>query len=147
MVNVSRRHLSEEILVKVYELFFKIITKSRSKQSFLNIINDFFSPKEKILFAKRIAIIYLLIKEIDQRNIAKILKVSTATVAKYASVYYGKESYLIDIMIKMAIKEKAFNFIEDFFADLMIQPGYKIGHWDLYWRYKRKKDRRDKMGL
>lgn len=147
MVNISKRQLSEEILVKIFELFFKIITKSRNKESFLEIINDFLTPKEKILLAKRITIIYLLIKEVEQCNIAKILNVSTATVSKYALIFQSKESRLIDSMRIMAFKEKTFNFIDDFFADLIIQPGLKLGHWDLYWKHKKKKYRRDNMGL
>ncbi len=90
MVNISRRQLPEEILNKTFNLFFKIFSKCSSKETFFVLLNDFFTPKEKILLAKRITIIYLLIKGIEQNNIADLLKVSTSTVAKYALIFHDK---------------------------------------------------------
>jgi len=126
MVNISRRQLPEEFLNKIFELFFK---------------------KEKILFAKRITIIYLLLKKIEQSNIADFLKVSTSTVCKYALLIENKNSEMIKIMKFLIKKEKIFDFMNELFASFFIQPGVKIGHWQLYWDHKRKKDRKELYGM
>ena len=147
MVNISRRQLPEELLEKIYELFFQIFNKFETKQSFSTLMDDFFTPKEKILLAKRITIIYLLIKKIEQKNIADFLKVSTSTVCKYALLLESKDSEMVKIMEDIIKKEKIFDFIDNLLADFLIQPGLKIGHWDLYWQHKRKKERKQTYGM
>ncbi|MEK7634213.1 MAG: Trp family transcriptional regulator [Patescibacteria group bacterium] len=147
MVNISRRQLPEELLEKIYELFFQIFNKFETKQSFFTLMDDFFTPKEKILLAKRITIIYLLIKKIEQRNIADFLKVSTSTVCKYALLLENKDSEMVKIMEEIIKKEKIFDFIDNLLADFLIQPGLKIGHWDLYWQHRRKKERKQTYGM
>ena len=147
MVRISRYKLKEEILLKIYRLFFEIIAHSNSQVAFLDVINDIFSPTEKIMIAKRIAIVYLLIKKIEQRDIATTLKVSTGTVSKFAILFNNKETKTVKLIEKMLLKEKVLNFLEDTFADLFIQPGIKIGHWDSYWKHERAKQKRKETGL
>lgn len=147
MVNISRRQLPEELLKKINKLFFEIFNRFETNQSFSILMNDFFTPKEKILLAKRITIIYLLIKKIEQRNIADFLKVSTSTVCKYALLLENKDSEMVKIMEEIIKKEKIFDFIDNLLADFLIQPGLKIGHWDLYWQHKRKKERKQTYGM
>ena len=139
--------MSEELLEKTYKLFFEIFKKFETNKSFSTLMNDFFTPKEKILLAKRITIIYLLIKKIEQRNIADFLKVSTSTVCKYSLLLENKDSEMVGIIKKIIKKEKTFDFIDDLLADFIIQPGLKIGHWDLYWKHKRKKERKQIYGI
>lgn len=147
MVNISKRHLPQEVLEKIYELFFNILNKFQTKPLFSFFMNDFFTPKEKILLAKRITIIYLLLKNIEQKNIADFLKVSTSTVCKYALMLQNKDSEMIRILKSLVKKEKVFDFIDDLLADFLIQPGFKIGHWDLYWQHKKKKQRKETYGM
>ena len=42
----------------------------------------------------------------------------------------------------MLKKENVLNFLDDFFADIMIKPGIYKGHWQLYWDQKRKQENR-----
>ena len=147
MVNISSRQLSEELLNKINKLFFEIFKKFETNHSFSTLMNDFFTPKERILFAKRITIIYLLIKKIEQRNIADFMKVSTSTVCKYSLLLENKNSEMVEIIKSIIKKEKTFDFIDDLLADFLIRPGLKIGHWDLYWQHKRKKERKQIYGM
>ncbi len=147
MVRVSKFRLREEILIRLYQLFFEVMSRSAKKDLFFEIINEIFSPTEKIMMAKRITIIYLLIKGVDQVVIANTIKVSTGTVSKYAVMFYNKDTKLVKLIRRMIAKEKVLDFLDDVFADIFIQQGIKIGHWDLYWQHKRKKDRRETTGL
>jgi Trp operon repressor len=147
MVRISKFRLREEILIRLYQLFFEVMSRSAKKDWFFEIINEIFSPTEKIMIAKRITIIYLLIKGIDQAIIANTIKVSTGTVSKYAVMFYNKNTKLVELIRKMITEEKVLNFLDDVFADIFIQPGIQMGHWNLYWQHKRRKDRRKATGL
>lgn len=139
---ISKRPIKEEMLIRLYRLFFEIITKADSKADFLLLMNEILSPTEKIMIAKRIGIVYLLIKKVDHRTIRDVLKVSTATTEKYALYFHNKNSYLVNIIRGMLIKEKTMGFLEDFLAGLMIQPGIKIGHHKLAWEHKKRQEER-----
>ncbi len=146
-MRISKRKLDEEILLKIYRLFFEVISRFDTEESFFQIFDDILYPTEKIMIAKRVAIIYLLLKGIEQDAIAQSLKVSTATVSRYAALFYEKDQKIVTLLKSMITKEKALNFLEDTFADLLIQPGIKVGHWQSYWDHKRKKDRREQTGF
>lgn len=142
MVHISKYSIKQDIFIKLYRLFFEIINRSYDKDSFLLIIKDILSPPEQIMIAKRIAIIYLLIKGADHTTIASYLKVSRATVAKFSLLFYEKETKTIEIIKSLLAKEKVLNFLEDAFAGIFIQPGIKIGHWDSYWHHKKRQEER-----
>jgi Trp operon repressor len=142
MVNISKRPVDVKKLFKLYQLFFEVVSKAKNKDEFLELIKDLLSPVEQIMVAKRIAIIYLLTKNVDQLAIARYIKVSRATVSKFNLLFFEKKTRLIKIIESMIKKEKIGHFLEDLFADLFIQPGIKIGHWQRYWDHKRRQNER-----
>ncbi|EKE14011.1 MAG: hypothetical protein ACD_12C00715G0001 [uncultured bacterium] len=143
MVNLSKIQIDDKKLVKVYQLMFEILNEADDKDDFLGIIKDILSPPEQLMVAKRIAIIYLLLKGVDHTTIAKYLKSSRATVAKFSLLFYDKESKLIGIIGALLNQEKISNFFEDLFADIFISPGLKIGHWQMHWDHKRRQRERE----
>lgn len=92
MVNISSRKLPDRLLNKIYQLLLYLLKKGGNRDDFFIIMNEFFTYKEKILFAKRITIIYLLLKGISQNNICEILNVSSGTVSKYALFLTNKKT-------------------------------------------------------
>lgn len=142
MVNLSKIQIDDKKLVKVYQLMFEILNEADDKDDFLGIIKDILSPPEQLMVAKRIAIVYLLLKGIDHTTIAKYLKSSRATVAKFSLLFYDKESKLIGVIGELLNQEKISNFFEDLFADIFIKPGLKIGHWQMRWDHKRRQSER-----
>ncbi|OGK10388.1 hypothetical protein A2767_02495 [Candidatus Roizmanbacteria bacterium RIFCSPHIGHO2_01_FULL_35_10] len=146
MVHLSKKLISENVLMRIYQLFFEVISRSHSRETFLILLDDILTPTEKIMLAKRIGIIYLLIKEIDQLSIADILKVSTSTVSIYSVKFYKRDTKVIEIIKNMLIKEKVLDFMEDIFAGLFIQPGLKKGHHKLKLNYEQNKRDRKYLG-
>ncbi len=142
MVRNSKYPLSEETLLRMYHLFFEIFSRFENKENFFALINDLFTPAEKIMVAKRLGIIYLLIKKVDYRDIADVLKVSTSTITHYAYLYSHRTSTVVEIIKNQLIKENVLNSLDDFLVDLFIQPGVKIGHWQSYWDHKRRQEHR-----
>lgn len=146
MVHVSRRKVPDKVLLRIYRLFFEVINRLHSQDYFSKLIDEIFSPKEKVMIAKRIGIVYLLTKGTDQTTIADVLKVSTNTVAKYALAFHKRETQLGRLLERMIAKEKVMGFLEDAFAEIFIQPGIKIGHYKRYWDQKKRQSRRKLLG-
>jgi len=142
MVNISKRPVDEKKLFKLYQLLFEVINNVEDKDEFFELIKDVLTPVEQIMIAKRIAIIYLLTKHVEQVAIAEYIKVSRATVSKFNLLFYEKKTRLIKIIESFLKNEKIGHFFEDLFADIFIQPGLKIGHWQSYWDHKRRQEER-----
>ncbi|KKQ24755.1 MAG: hypothetical protein US40_C0001G0008 [Candidatus Roizmanbacteria bacterium GW2011_GWC2_37_13] len=147
MVNISRKRLPDKLLNKIYKLLLYLLRKGGNREDFFVIMNEFFTSKEKILFAKRITIIYLLLKGIAQRNICEILNVSNGTVSKYSLFLTNEKLKLVKVFKGKVVKEKVFETIDNLLADFIIQPGIKVGHWQLYWDHKRRKERLEQYGI
>jgi len=140
MVRNSRHIIKKEVLKGIYQLFFEVVSKGKNKNDFFQIFDEIISPSEKIMIAKRVAIIYLLANKINIREIVNTLKVSSATVAKYVLLFSNHESRLINIFKIILKNRKVKNFLIDIFSDLIIQPGIKIGHWKLYKQHENEKN-------
>jgi uncharacterized protein YerC len=72
-----------------------------SKEKSLNFIDELFTSSEKVMLAKRLAILVMLKEGLSQYAIWNTLNVSPATVTR----------------ISRLLKEKRFDFIENLFAD------------------------------
>jgi len=140
MVRNSHYLIKEKVLIGIYRLFFEVISKGKNKQDFFHILDEIISPSEKLMLAKRVAIIYLLTKNTGVREIVDTLKVSTATVAKYVLLFSNKESKLNRILKTILNSREMRNYLLDIFSELFIQPGIKKGHWELHQRYKNDKN-------
>jgi len=108
----------------------------------MELIQDILTPVEQIMIAKRIAIIYLLTKHVEQVVIADNIKVSRATVGKFNLLFYKKKTRLIKIIESFLNNEKIGHFFEDLFADIFIHPGIYIGHHKLKWEHEKRKEER-----
>ncbi|PIP63641.1 hypothetical protein COW97_01460 [Candidatus Roizmanbacteria bacterium CG22_combo_CG10-13_8_21_14_all_34_12] len=142
MVNISKRPVDEEKLCKLYQLFFEVVNNTEDKDEFMELIQDILTPVEQIMIAKRIAIIYLLTKHVEQVVIADNIKVSRATVGKFNLLFYKKKTRLIKIIESFLNNEKIGHFFEDLFADIFIHPGIYIGHHKLKWEHEKRKEER-----
>lgn len=81
MTQVSRRPVSQKLSERMFELLAKSITKLRDQKTVSVFLEDFFTPTEKIMMAKRIAMALLLSRGWQHDAISHYLKVSTSTVA------------------------------------------------------------------
>lgn len=145
MVRLSRFKLSNEQLEKLFNLFFEIVGKNKSKTEFQKIIADILSPPERIMIAKRIAIMYLLMKQIDHRTICLVLKVSTGTVAKFA-VLMEKSVGVVPLFKKMLRNEKIVEFFQDVFTSFFA-PGVPGINWKAAWERKIALERKKALGM
>jgi Trp operon repressor len=80
MTRISKYKVEDKVLRKLYFLMFEIISNIDEEERFEGIMNELLSPTEKIMIAKRVAIVYLLMKNIDYLIISDVLKVSSRTI-------------------------------------------------------------------
>jgi len=96
MTQVSKLPLTKEVEERIFAVFLKTIADLKTPQEIKDFLDDFLSPVEKIMLAKRLAIAILLGKGYDYRSVREILRVTPGTIAsvnlrlKYAGVGYKK---------------------------------------------------------
>ncbi|MCL4364337.1 Trp family transcriptional regulator [Patescibacteria group bacterium] len=143
MTRISRFPVENNVLEKLYYLLFEVISFIDDEEEFSAIINELFSPTEIIMVAKRVTIIYLLMKRIDYVNICDVLKVSSKTVAKFHSIM--KQKNAITNSLKGIVKNEK---IKDFFEELFRrEPGAYGVNWQSAWEQKIKLGRRKIRGI
>jgi len=145
MVRISRIKLKNNVLDKLFRLFFEIVGRKNNYGDFNNTICDLLSSTERIMIAKRIAIIYLLMKEIDHRTICDVLKVSTATIAKF-NFLMEKSTGIVPTFNKILRDEKITDFLADIFITLY-HPGLPRTNWKSAWQLKNEVERKKIEGI
>jgi len=145
MVQISRYKLDDQLLDRLFDLFFEIVGKHDNQEKFNQVINDLLSPVERIMIAKRIAIMYLLLKRIDHRNICRVLKVSTATVAKF-NLLLEKETGIKQTFVPILQIDTIKNFFDDFFNSIF-EPGVVGVNWKSAWRRKIESNKHKTFGI
>jgi len=145
MVRNSRFVLSDNLLEKLFDLFFEVVGNKSSKDEFKKIFIDLLTPAERIMLAKRVAIIYLLLKKIEYDNICDRLKVSPTTVAKY-SLLMEKSEGIVPTFKQIVKVDKINIFLEEIFNSIFA-PG-KIGvNWKIAWENKINLEKKKTYGI
>ena len=145
MARISQYLLDEEKLNKLFNLFFEIVGKRDDQEEFNKVIVDLLSPVERVMIAKRVAIVYLLLKKIDHRNICSVLKVSSSTVAKF-SLLMEKSLGIVPIFKSLLRNEQFIGFLSDIF-DSFFAPGVPSVNWKAAWERKFEKEKLKTYGI
>ena len=96
MPHISSKKLKQENLQKLYNEFSIALEKSARKSWVKLFLNDFLTRTEKIMLAKRFAVIYLLSKDVPTSYVAEALCMSPATIHRMSLKYeIGKYSSLL----------------------------------------------------
>jgi len=131
MSQVSKYPLSKDIYDEIFDTFFQAVASLNTKNEVLLFFNEFLTPNEKIMFAKRLAAGLLIAEGYDYREISDLLKTSSSTISIYSSFYKYGEGYkrVIDrIKSDKEIKEFLLK-IGERFAALGSLGGKGSGTW------------------
>lgn len=96
MTQVSRYPVHKAVEQRMFEIFQTSISSLRDRDEIKEFLDDFLSPVEKIMLAKRLSIAVLIAKGYTYPIIANILRVTPSTIAsvsialKYAGKGYKK---------------------------------------------------------
>jgi len=129
MPHISKKRLKKKTFRKINEELLAVFTLAQNQHEFAPLFNDLVTRTEKIMLAKRLAVILMLSKEIPQHRIVKALKVSPSTVAKMSlKLDIGKYKSVLKLSSK-----QGFDIIE--FLEFMLSGGglmptrYGRGRW------------------
>lgn len=104
MPHVSKRKLDQKTFDKIFKKLVIVLERAQSKQKLISVLDELLTETEKIMLAKRLAIILLLCGETPQHRIAEVLLVSPTTVSKIAlQVEIGKYDSIKNISTKEKI--------------------------------------------
>lgn len=101
MPHISSKKINPLLSEKAFKKFISILGKANEKNYFSLVAEELFTSTEKIMLAKRIAIILLLSDKIPQDRIVNVLKVSPSTVSKMSlKLEIGKYATILQISKK-----------------------------------------------
>ena len=129
----------------MFGLFFEVITNSKNKEGFNQLMKELLSPTERIMVAKRVVLVYLLLQEIDYQVICRVLKVSSSTISKFKLLTDNK-SGIIDILKKTMQNDKIKLFVFELMSDLF-PPGMYGTNWESAWKRKLEISRVKREGI
>lgn len=121
MSQVSRRLVRGEIQTKMYETLFESISKLKSRQEIIEFLNDLFSPVERTMIAKRLAIAAFLARNYDYQTISDLLKVSSTTISKVSLTLNYNTGYK-NVINKIALSEANRKFWQEI-ENLLLRAG------------------------
>lgn len=145
MIRISYLKIKEEDYEKIFSIFYKVLGKTADKDEFNKILFDLLTPAERIMLIKRIAITYLLMKEIHYKIVCEVLKVSNTTVSKYKLLMERSEG-IVPALKNIVKQEKVWLFFEDIFSQIFY-PGRPGINWKAAWEAKINLERKKERGL
>ena len=127
MSQVSKRYLSQKTQERIFSLFITGLLYSDSKDLTASLVEDLFTPTERVMLAKRFSIAYMLLEGYDYDSIAHILKVSKSTIGNVSLWLKEKGAGFRKVIEKIKRHEaakKVLDDIKDAFEDFIASvPG------------------------
>ena len=82
MPHVSKRKLNNDVLLKINKLFLQSAVRLKDKEQAEGFFADLFTKTEQIMFAKRLALIFMICEGSTFDQICDVLKISPSTIAR-----------------------------------------------------------------
>jgi uncharacterized protein YerC len=120
--------MNQQIQDRIFSLFINGIVLCNTKEKATALLEDIFTPTERIMLAKRFSIAYMLTKKYDYRTISRMLKVSKSTIGT-VSLWLHERGRGIRYLVKsMQEHEQGRIFLEDLTSTFlaMIAAGKKV---------------------
>lgn len=136
MTQVSKYPISKAVEQRIFEMFFKTIVNLKNSEDVASFLEEFLTPTEKMMLAKRLAIAVMLSKGYDYHAIRQTLRVSSPTIAganlwlKYKGKGYQK---VINWILTEEKIDEFWQKVDDVLGDI-VPP--KARNWS-YWRKER----------
>ena len=129
MPHISDKKLKDENFNKIYDQLIKVFDSSGTARKSDILLKEFLTETEKIMLAKRLAIVFMLYEGISNPYISHILLVSPSTVDRI-SLRYESEMYP---HLKKIIKKNS-RTIWDVFENMISESvSHRIGKRRMAW--------------
>ena len=140
MPHISNKKLNEKYFQKIYDQLISLSDTAGNKRKSDILFKEFLTETEKIMFAKRLAVVCMLYEGVSKSYISQILLVSPSTVSRISLLYEIKAyPYITQILHKnsRAIWSVIGDMIEE---GISMKVGKKRLSWldDIERKYNRK---------
>jgi len=145
MSQVSKYPIHKSVEKRVFEIFKSTISTLKDAQDIDDFLEDFLSPIEKIMLAKRLAIAVLLAKNYTYPSISEILRVTPSTIATVSlSLKYSGKGYkrMVQKILSDERKDQFWQKIEDILINIPPSKGTDMVY--LNQKYKKEKIKKKK---
>jgi uncharacterized protein YerC len=127
MPHISSKKLETKDLQKLYSQLILAFETSQNRSSLALFLKEFLTHTEKIMLAKRFAVIYLLSREVPHSYIVDSLHMSPATVARMSlKLEIGKYTFLKKVIKEL--DESVWDILEKMIT-LGLPPRAGRGRW------------------
>lgn len=140
MSQVSKFPVHKEVEKRMFEIFKFSISGLKNSEDIDDFLEDFLSPSEKVMLAKRLAIAVLLAKGYVYPSIARILRVTPTTISTVSlRLKYSGKGYkrIVSIILSNEKKDEFWNKVGDMISNI---PKSKGSSW-VYQKNKIKKEK------
>lgn len=141
MAQVSNYPVHKKVEARIFEVFKTTIASLRHDEEIDNFLEEFLSPVEKLMLAKRLSIAVLLSKGYSYPQISRVLRVTPSTIASVSlNLKYSGKGYKKAVE-KILLDEKINNFwqkVEDIISYIPQSKGSD-------WRYHRSEYEKKKL--
>ncbi|MBI2039945.1 hypothetical protein HYT18_02640 [Candidatus Microgenomates bacterium] len=135
MGQISKYPISKDVADRIFDVFIKSFIKVKNDKDAQILANDLFTPTERIMLAKRLAIAFCLMQGYEYREISKLLRVSVTTVASVnMTLKYGSNGYRT-ILERINKEEKLEDLFKNIAEKVLAMGSYGKGSGT--WRYLR----------
>lgn len=131
MTQVSKYPISKDVYERIFDVFLKTLAGLKKKSHFQGFLEEFLTPTEQIMLAKRLAIAFLLMKGYSYREISMILRVSLSTIG-FVSLDLKEGEYYKKVVNKVLKNEEVEEFLNNVgekVAALFATGGSKSSAW------------------
>jgi len=131
MTQVSKYPVREDIYKDIFEVFLETIAGLTTQKSVAAFFEEFLTPTERVMLAKRLSVGLLLGKGYNYREISELLRVSTTTVSSYSFYYKSGKGYraVVDKILRNKKIEGFLLGLAEKITSVVAVPGPKTGSW------------------
>lgn len=106
MPHISKNQLDDKLFLRLYNQFTEAVTSSLSNKK--DVLGDILTETEKVMFAKRLAVIFMLLEGASSYRIEQILKMSPSTTRRFREGLYKEHYTEIEKLFRSKKKKKDF---------------------------------------
>lgn len=111
MPHISKRKLNDDVLLKITQRFVRTAVRLKDKQEAEEFFFDLFTKTERVMFAKRLTLMFMLCEGNTFDEIGEILKMSPSTIARInKDIEKGKYAHIT----RLANRRRERSFLEEY---------------------------------
>jgi len=141
MPHISKKRVKNKIFIKIYNQLAEVIAKVDVVQSKL-LMKELLTYTERIMIAKRLALILMLLQGQSIYRAVKLLKISSSTASKMELRIENGEFANLSNLLKLKSKRRILRNIINAIIEIGIPPKYGRGRWDFLDRIQKIKNQK-----